>query len=128
MFRMAAYLNSRCASDVSRFGPRVTFHVAQQFVRAINSVEANIAEGYSRSGSADQSRFYAYALGSVREGLAWIDALGDLQWAARPEYLDLLVQLRRQLLTALRRMRESENGKQKGRPSGRPINYRPRKS
>ncbi len=128
VFRMAAYLSSRCAGDVSKLGAGVTFHVAQQFVRAVSSVEANIAEGYSRSGSADQARFYAYALGSVREALAWIDSLGETPWPARAEYVDLLVQMRRQLLTALRRMRVLHTAQSKGRLPGRPITYRKRES
>jgi four helix bundle protein len=121
MFRMAAYLVSRCASDVARLGPHVSLAVAHQYVRAVSSVEANIAEGYSRAGTADQSRFYGYALGSVRESLAWIDALGAADWPPRAEYVDLLVQLRRQLLTALRRMRLATAERETGRPRGHPI-------
>ncbi len=128
MFRMAVFLASRCAGDVARLGPRVSLHVTQQFVRAVASIEANIVEGYSRNGTADQARFYAYALGSSREALAWIDALGDAAWMPRAQYMDLLVQIRRQLLTALRRMRIATAEMQKGRPQGRPIPYPHRKS
>lgn len=123
MFRMAAYLSSRCSTDVVRLGPRVSLQHAHQFIRAIASIESNIAEGYSRSGSADQSRFYSYALGSLRESLAWIDAFGPVEWEPRAEYLNLLVQIRRQLLTALRAMRE-QAGKETRRPQGRPAHYR----
>jgi four helix bundle protein len=124
MFRMAAYLVSRCASDVAQLGAHVTLAAAHQFVRAVGSIEANIAEGYSRAGTADQSRFYGYALGSVRESLAWIDALGASGWPPRAEYVDLLVQLHRQLLTALRRMRLATAERETRRPRGRPISNR----
>jgi four helix bundle protein len=126
MFRMSAYLGSRCSTDVARLGPLITLQVAHQFVRAVSSIEANIAEGSSRSGTADQMRFYTYALGSAREALAWIDALGAHQWPPRAEYIDLLVQIRRQLLTAIRRMRSAAVDTEKGRPQGRPIPYHPR--
>lgn len=128
MFRMAAFLASRCAGDVARLGPRASLQVTQQFVRAVASIEANMVEGYSRTGTADQARFYAYALGSAREALAWIDALGDAEWTPRAQYMDLLVQIRRQLLTALRRMRMATAEMQKGRPQGRPIPYPHRNS
>jgi four helix bundle protein len=50
-------------------------HVDQKTVsqlsRAIASIGANIAEGYSRRSGADRSRFYGYALGSTREAMVW---------------------------------------------------------
>jgi four helix bundle protein len=128
MYRMAVYLGSRCTCDVSRLGQRVTLQVAHQFIRAVSSIEANIAEGYSRTGTADQTRFYTYALGSVREAIAWMDSLRDTPWPPREEYLDLLVQIRRQLLTAIRCLRTATAETQKGRPRGRPIPYPHRKS
>ena len=112
MFRMAAYLGTRCHTDVARLGSRVSLHVAHQFVRAVASIAANISEGYSRGANADRIRFYTYALGSTRESLAWIDALGETPWPPRAEYRDLLVQIRRQLLTAIKAMPPGA-GKQK---------------
>lgn len=120
MFRMASYLGGRCASDVARLGPRISLRQADQLVRAVGSVAANLAEGYSRSGQAEQLRFYTYALGSVREALAWIDTLGSGPWEPRAEYQDLLVQIRRQLLTAIKRMRPLAYEKPKGRRVRRP--------
>ncbi|MBW7934150.1 MAG: four helix bundle protein [Gemmatimonadaceae bacterium] len=120
MFRMATYLAGRCSSDVARLGPRISLHQADQFVRAVGSVAANIAEGYSRSGQAEPLRFYTFALGSTREALSWIDTMGDAPWEPRREYQDLLVQIRRQLLTACRRMRPLAYRKPKGRHLRRP--------
>lgn len=105
MFRMATYLGGRCAGDMAQLGTRVSLFVASQFTRAVGSVSANIAEGYSRGPTGDRIRFYTYALGSVREALTWIDALGDAPWPPRAEYRDLLVQIRRQLLAAIKSMR-----------------------
>lgn len=121
---MASYLGARCSTDVSHLGARVSLQVTHQFVRAISSISANIAEGYSRGGTADRVRFYTYALGSTREALAWIDALGSAPWAPRPEYLDLLVQIRRQLLTAIKSMRPASGEKRMGARKRAPIPYR----
>ncbi len=128
MFRMASYLGAHCSTDVSHLGARVSLHVAHQFVRAVSSIAANIAEGYSRGGTADRMRFYTYALGSTREALAWIDALGDAPWPPRETYGDLLVQIRRQLLTAIKSLRPACGEKRMGARTRAPIAYRNPKS
>ncbi|MDQ8153214.1 MAG: four helix bundle protein [Gemmatimonadota bacterium] len=121
MFRMATFLSSRCSTDAARLGTRVSLDTAHQFVRAVSSVAANIAEGYSRGGTADRLRFYTYALGSVREALAWMDALGDAPWEPREVYRDLLVQIRRQLLTAIKSMRPTLGEARRGAPKRSPL-------
>lgn len=121
MFRMASYLGGRCSGDVAQLGTRVSQFLASQFTRAVGSITANIAEGYSRGPTGDRLRFYTYALGSVREALAWIDALGDVPWPPRAEYHDLLVQIRRQLLTAIKSMRPLTYQKQTGPRRRGPI-------
>lgn len=45
--------------------------VGQQFVTAVDSVSANIAEGFGRYGKKDKIKFYRYANGSVFEALDW---------------------------------------------------------
>lgn len=49
----------------------LTFELADQLIRAIDSISANIAEGYSRSTGRDKARFMEYALGSAREARDW---------------------------------------------------------
>ncbi len=104
MFRMASYLASRARSDAARLGLHASLAQADQLVRAVNSVAANIAEGYSRDSDADRRRFYGYALGSTREAITWMDGMGLHDNAAFAEYLDLLVQIRRQLLASMKRI------------------------
>ena len=50
---------------------RRTREISSQLYRALGSVEANIAEGYSRSSGRDRARLYEYALGSAREARCW---------------------------------------------------------
>ncbi|OGH21222.1 MAG: hypothetical protein A2958_01830 [Candidatus Levybacteria bacterium RIFCSPLOWO2_01_FULL_38_13] len=45
--------------------------VGIQFVRSIDSISANIAEGFGRFNKKDKIKFYYYSLGSVRESLDW---------------------------------------------------------
>lgn len=45
--------------------------VGIQFVTSIDSISANIAEGFGRYGKKDKVKFYYYSFGSVKEGLDW---------------------------------------------------------
>ncbi len=45
--------------------------VGIQFVTAIDSISANIAEGFGRYGKKDKINFYYYSFGSVKESLDW---------------------------------------------------------
>jgi len=45
--------------------------LSDQLYRAVGSVGANLAEGYSRGTGKDRARFYEYALGSARESRDW---------------------------------------------------------
>ena len=42
-----------------------------QFVTAVDSISANIAEGFGRFGKKDKIKFYYYSFGSVKESLDW---------------------------------------------------------
>ena len=48
-----------------------TRRVADQLYRAVGSISANVAEGYSRGSGKDRARFYEYSLGSAREARDW---------------------------------------------------------
>jgi four helix bundle protein len=109
MFRMASYLSGRARGDAARPGLHASLALADQFIRAIGSIAASIAEGYSRDSDADRRRFYGYALGSTREAIAWLDATGLHNGPANAEYMDLLVQIRRQLLATMKRIGRSES-------------------
>jgi len=45
--------------------------VGKQFVRAADSISANIAEGFGRYHKKDKIKFYYYSLGSVKECIDW---------------------------------------------------------
>lgn len=45
--------------------------VGQQFVRAIDSISANIAEGFGRYYKREKIQFYRYSIGSVFESIDW---------------------------------------------------------
>ena len=45
--------------------------VGKQFVRAIDSISANIAEGFGRYSKKDKVKFYRISFGSMYESLDW---------------------------------------------------------
>lgn len=45
--------------------------VGDQFVRAVDSISANIAEGFGRYNKKDKIKFYRYSFGSAKESLDW---------------------------------------------------------
>jgi len=45
--------------------------VGKQFARSVDSVSANIAEGFGRYSKKDKIKFYRYSFGSVKESLDW---------------------------------------------------------
>ncbi|MCD6539109.1 MAG: four helix bundle protein [Candidatus Omnitrophica bacterium] len=46
--------------------------IGKQLVRAIDSISANIAEGFGRYFKKDKVNFYHYSYGSISESLDWV--------------------------------------------------------
>ncbi len=85
---------------------RRTLGLSDQLYRALGSISANVAEGYSRGTGKDRARFYEYALGSARESRDWYHkgrhVLGE---TATQHRLRLLTQIIRLLLTMIPQQR-----------------------
>ena len=83
-----------------------TLGLAGQLYRALGSISANLAEGYSRGTGKDRARFYEYALGSTRESRDWYykgrHIVGETVTQHR---LGLLTQVIRLLLTMIPQQR-----------------------
>jgi len=45
--------------------------IGKQFIRSIDSISANIAEGFGRFAKKDKIRFYYFSRASVKESLDW---------------------------------------------------------
>jgi four helix bundle protein len=74
-YRLALYALHVGWTDASALSRRsLTAPVGAQLYRALGSVAANLAEGFSRSSGRDRVRLYEYALGSARECVVWYRA------------------------------------------------------
>ena len=68
--------------------------LGKQFVRAVDSVSANLAEGFGRYGKKDKIKFYRYAIGSVFEALDWNEKAKKRGLLSKNEYDEILVKLK----------------------------------
>jgi four helix bundle protein len=85
-----------------------TRSVGNQLYRAVGSISANLAEGYSRSTGPDRARFYEYALGSARESRDWYHKARVVLAAAKvADQIELLTSIVRLLLVTVARERPS---------------------
>ncbi len=121
LWKMEAYRLALFASDVAWLDvtrlmqDQRTLDLSDQLYRAIGSISANLAEGYSRSTGKDRARFYEYALGSGRESRDWYfksrHVLGEEVTMHR---VNLLTQIIRLVTTMIPQQRASHGIREAG--------------
>lgn len=67
--------------------------VGKQFVKAVDSISANIAEGFGRYTKKDKIHFYRYAYGSVTESLDWNEKTFSRKLCTKEQYEYMLKEL-----------------------------------
>lgn len=71
-YRLALFIADISWLDVTKLvQDKRTLSLSDQLYRAIGSISANIAEGYSHATGKNKARYYEYALGSARESRDW---------------------------------------------------------
>lgn len=70
-FRIAFHLSNYVWDVVLKWNNFSQRTVGEQFVKAIDSISANLAEGFGRYGKKDKIKFYRYSQGSLNESLDW---------------------------------------------------------
>jgi four helix bundle protein len=118
-YQYALFISDLCWSDVTKLmQDKRTLDLSDQLYRAIGSISANIAEGYSRSTGKDRARFYEYALGSARESRDWYYkaryALSENAVQHRSGFLTEIIRL---LITMVPQQRQSRSIREEG------VNY-----
>ncbi|MBN1430066.1 MAG: four helix bundle protein [Anaerolineae bacterium] len=103
LWKVKAYQLALFAADISWVDvtrltkDQRTRSLADQLYRALGSIGANVAEGYSRRPGKDRARFYEFALGSARESRDWY-------YKARHLLDETVVSHRLSLLTQITRL------------------------
>lgn len=67
--------------------------VGKQFVRAIDSISANIAEGFGRYSKKDKVKFFRYSFGSLYESLDWNEKSHIRKLLSEDEYSQIFSEL-----------------------------------
>lgn len=71
-YKRAFPLSNRVWTIVIRWDHFAKDTIGKQWVRSIDSISANLAEGFGRYTRKDKAKFYYYAQGSVKESLDWL--------------------------------------------------------
>ena len=69
--------------------------IGEQFVRALDLISANIAEGFGRYHKKDKIRYYKISYGSVNESLDWNEKANKRQLLKTEGYNHILEELKR---------------------------------
>lgn len=67
--------------------------VGIQFITAVDSISANIAEGFGRFGKKDKVKFYYYSFGSVKESFDWNEKAKIRKLLTKEQYEYILNEL-----------------------------------
>ncbi len=109
VYRLALFACDLGWKDLNKIlADRRANSLADQLYRAIGSISANIAEGFSRGTGKDRARFYEYALGSARESRDWYyKARGILSDRVANHRIELISEIIRLLLVIVPEQRSS---------------------
>ncbi len=77
VYRLSREISEKAWSVYKDFGWRIKKIVGDQFIRSIDSIGANIAEGYGRYHYLDKIKFYYNARGSLLEAKHWLGLLEE---------------------------------------------------
>ncbi len=94
-YKIAFHLSNYVWNIVIRWDFFAKDTVGKQFVRSVDSVSANIAEGFGRYGKKDKINFYHYSFGSIKESLDWNEKAKVRKLISKDEYAYLVSELQK---------------------------------
>jgi len=69
--------------------------IGKQLVRSVDSISANIAEGFGRYSKKDKIKFYRYSQGSIKESLDWNEKAKARNLTSENQYNKILEYLQK---------------------------------
>jgi len=94
-YKIAFHLSNYVWKIVTKWDYFAKTTVGDQFVRAVDSISANIAEGFGRYHKQDKIHFYRYSYGSIKESLDWNEKSKIRQLLKTEEYNFIFCELQR---------------------------------
>ena len=85
-YKIAFNLSNRIWNIILKWDYFAKDTVGKQFVRSVDSISANIAEGFGRYHKKDKIKFYRYSYGSLFESLDWNEKAKIRNLVTKEEY------------------------------------------
>jgi four helix bundle protein len=126
-YRYATWLADLVKDDARRLieADALARDDAKQLIRAVGSISANLAEGYSRSTGPERARYYDYGIASSRESRDWYfkarKPLGVDVMEHRHSLLDRIIRI---LTAIIPRERSDSRDRDRDRGDGTPRRRR----
>lgn len=93
IYKISRQISRDCWCVYDRFDWQQKKTIGDQWITAIDSIGANIAEGFGRFHYLDKNKFNYNARGSLFESLHWTDVLCERKYIAEQERNNILSQL-----------------------------------
>ena len=94
-FRISFHLSNYVWDIVLKWSNFSQRTVGEQFVRAVDSISANVAEGFGRYGKKEKINFYRYSQGSLSESLNWNEKSKMRKLLSKEEYNFIFAELQK---------------------------------
>ena len=94
-YRIAFHLSNYVWDLVIKWEVFAKRAVGEQFVTAVDSISANIAEGFGRYHKKDKIKFYRYSQGSLSECLDWNQKAKVRKLLTEDEYNFIFLELQK---------------------------------
>jgi four helix bundle protein len=92
-YRIAFELSNYIWGIVTKWNYFAKDTAGKQLVKAIDSISANISEGFGRYFKKDKINFYHYSYGSINESLDWVEKANKRGLLKEKEYKFILEEL-----------------------------------
>jgi|SRR3989339_111180 len=92
-YKISFHLSNYIWNIVIRWDYLAKETVGKQYIRAADSISANIAEGFGRYTKKDKICFYRYSYGSIKESLDWNEKSKVRKLLNQDEYEFILKEL-----------------------------------
>jgi four helix bundle protein len=92
-YRIAFHLSDYVWDVVTKWEWFAKKTVGAQFVEAVDSISANIAEGFGRHFKKDKIKFYRYSQGSLKESFDWNEKSKIRKLLSKEEYEHIFTEL-----------------------------------
>lgn len=92
-YRIAFHLSNYVWDLVLQWNNFAKDTVGKQFVRSVDSISANIAEGFGRYSKKDKVNFYRYSYGSIKESYDWNEKAKNRRLLTQKDYNYILEEL-----------------------------------